>query len=93
MLKIEKEDNGKKGRYVLKEDAKEVGEMTFTWAGSDKFIIDHTAVDPSSGGKGYGKKLVEAAVEYARENKLKIIPLCPFAKKVFQREEAFQDVL
>lgn len=31
--KIEREDNGKKGRFVIYEDDKEAGEMTFTWAG------------------------------------------------------------
>ncbi|MGB3116817.1 MAG: GNAT family N-acetyltransferase, partial [Ferruginibacter sp.] len=50
-------------------------------------------VEEVYGGKGYGKKLVMQSVEYARKNNLKIIPLCPFAKKVFDRTESIRDVL
>ena len=67
--------------------------MTYTWAGDSKFIIDHTEVSPDFNGKGVGKKLVIAAVEYARANNLKIIPLCPFAKSVFDKVEEIRDVL
>jgi len=32
-------------------------------------------------------------VKYARENKIKIIPLCPFANSVFNATEEIRDVL
>ncbi len=92
MIRIEKEDNGIKGRFVLYANEKVGGEMTFTWAGPTKFIIDHTGVEDEFAGKGFGKKLVMAAVEFAREQNLKIMPLCPFAKKVFDKDESLQDV-
>ncbi|WP_236587628.1 GNAT family N-acetyltransferase [Marivirga aurantiaca] len=91
-IKIEREDNGKKGRYVIYYHDEFAGEMTFTWAGKTQFIIDHTGVEEKFAGKGLGKKLVMRSVEYARENNLKIIPLCPFAKKVFDTTEEIQDV-
>ncbi|MBE2274618.1 MAG: N-acetyltransferase, partial [Flavobacteriales bacterium] len=37
--------------------------------------------------------LVKAGVEYAREKNVKVIPLCPFAKKVIAKIPEFQDVL
>ncbi|WP_246131531.1 GNAT family N-acetyltransferase [Aquimarina intermedia] len=55
--------------------------MTYTWAGKSKFIINHTGVEEQFSGKGFGKKLVMKSVEFARNNDLKILPLCPFAKK------------
>lgn len=93
MTKIERDDNGKKGRFLIVENNEMAGEMTYTWAGETKFIIDHTLVDEKFGGKGYGKKLVMAAVEFARENNLKILPLCPFAKRLFEKTESIHDVL
>lgn len=92
MIKIEREDNGKKGRFVIYDNDQAAGEMTFVWAGSSKFIIDHTGVEEDFGGKGLGKKLVMEAVAYARNNGLKILPLCPFAKKVFDSNEELEDV-
>lgn len=93
MTKIEREDNGKKGRFVIYDNNEEAGEMTFTWAGKEKFIIDHTGVEPEYEGKGFAKQLVMAGVEYARENDLKIIPLCPYAKSRFDRDKSIGDVL
>ena len=55
MTKIEREDNGKKGRFVIYENDEFAGEMTFTWAGKNKFIIDHTGVEEAFGGKGLEK--------------------------------------
>ncbi len=77
-----------KGRFVAMEDGKDLGEMTYSVAGTDKIIIDHTEGFPGSEGKGVGKKLVMAGVEHARTHGLKIIPLCPFAKSVFDRNAA-----
>jgi predicted GNAT family acetyltransferase len=37
--------------------------------------------------------MVTAAIEMAREKNLKIIPLCPFAKSVFDKNLEFRDVL
>lgn len=92
MTRLEREDNGKKGRFIIYEDSSFAGEMTYTWAGSGKFIIDHTGVEEEYSGKGYGRQLVMEAVEFARKEKVKIIPLCPYAKRVFDRNSDLQDV-
>jgi predicted GNAT family acetyltransferase len=39
-----------------------------------------------------GGKLVAAAVAYAREHGVGILPLCPFAKSVFDRTPEYADV-
>lgn len=93
MYKIKKEDNGKKGRFALYDNEKFAGELTFTWAGDSKFIIDHTAVEDSFSGKGYGKDLVEEAVKFARKENKTVIPLCPFAKAMFDKTNDYNDVL
>ncbi|MFC4479304.1 GNAT family N-acetyltransferase [Flavobacterium chungangensis] len=92
-MEIQQINDIRKGYFEAIEDGKEAGKMTYTWAGDSKFIIDHTEVSPDFNGKGVGKKLVMAAVEYARANNLKIIPLCPFAKSVFDKVEEIRDVL
>lgn len=82
-----------KGAFEVIEDNTKVGEMTYSKAGTDTIIIDHTEVDPSQNGKGLGKKLVDAGVAFAREKGLKIIPLCPFAKRVLTGSDKYADVL
>jgi predicted GNAT family acetyltransferase len=92
-MEIKQTNDTRKGYFEAIEDGKEAGKMTYTWAGDSKFIIDHTEVSPDFNGKGVGKKLVLAAVDYARANNVKIIPLCPFAKSVFDKTEEIRDVL
>lgn len=92
-MEIIQQNSDRKGAFVAVENNEEAGLMTYSWAGEDKFIIDHTEVNPEYNGKGIGKQLVMKAVAFARENNLKIIPLCPFAKSVFDKVDEIKDVL
>ena len=56
-------------------------------------MIDHTKVNPAFTGRGVGKALVMAAVAYAREQNIKIHPVCPFTKMLIKKEESIRDVL
>jgi hypothetical protein len=53
----------------------------------------HTEVARSLRGQGVAQKLVEAAVGWARAQKVSLVPQCPFARAVFERQPALQDVL
>lgn len=92
-MEIQHFNSDKKGMFKAVEDDKEAGKMMYTWAGSDQFIINHTDVDPEFGGRGVGKQLLMKLVEYARENNIKVLPLCPFAKKMFEKDTEIQDVV
>jgi len=92
-MNIERIEHGSKGAFLIKEENERLAEMTYSKAGENRIIIDHTEVSDRLRGTGAGKQLVAAAVDYAREHKIKILPLCPFAKSVFDRTPAFQDVL
>ncbi|WP_164112522.1 MULTISPECIES: GNAT family N-acetyltransferase [Sphingobacterium] len=90
---IKKEVSGSKGAFVAYEENKKIGEMTYSVAGADKIIIDHTEVDAEQKGKNIGKILLQKIVENARDNNIKIIPLCPFAKAMFDKDVDIRDVL
>lgn len=79
--------------FYVGQDGAIVAEMVYTMPAPDKMIIEHTEVDESLSGKGVGKQLVKTAVEYARTNGIQIIPLCTFAKSVFDKVEEWRDVL
>lgn len=90
---IQQEESVSKGRFFIEKDDKTLAEMTYSIAGPEKIIIDHTEVDQVLKGKKIGFKLFLAAVNYARENNKKVIPLCPFAKAQFDKNPEFNDVL
>ncbi len=89
MIKVEQHEN----KFEISYEGKHAGLMEFRWKDDDTFEITHTEVDADFAGKNLGKELVKSAVEFAKENGKKIIPLCPFAKKVMDRTPEFQEVL
>ncbi|WP_209390742.1 GNAT family N-acetyltransferase [Chryseobacterium sp. RR2-3-20] len=93
MIDVKQNNNEKNGSFEAYIDGQKAGLMTYTWAGEERFIIDHTEVEEAYNGKGVGKEMLIKAVEFARENNKKIIPLCPFAKATFQKNANLQDVL
>lgn len=92
-MEVIQKNGDKHGSFEVIDQNKPVAQMTYTWAGPTKFIIDHTEVNEAYGGKDLGKQLLMAAVDFARAQQLKIMPLCPFAKSVFDKEPSLADVL
>jgi uncharacterized protein len=91
-MDITHERQGHRGAFVVLRGGARLAEMTYTVAGS-RVIIDHTQVDDALRGSGAGGKLVAAAVEWARAEKVMLMPLCPFARSVFDKTPAYADVL
>ncbi|UXX77939.1 N-acetyltransferase [Reichenbachiella carrageenanivorans] len=92
-MKISQFDRDQKGYFKASDGEQRGGLMTYTWAGDDRVIIDHTEVNSAFKGRGVGKQMVLAAVEFARAKGISIVPLCPFAKAIFDKNEDIRDVL
>lgn len=92
-MDVRHRDSGTKGAFFIEQNGRQLAEMTYVWAGKERIIIDHTEVSDELRGQGAGKQLVAAAVDFARERSIKILPLCPFAKSVIGRVPEFRDVL
>lgn len=92
-LRIERVESNSKGAFVIHVDGERAGELTYSRAGDQLIIIDHTGVDDSHRGEGLARKLVEAAVGWARDSDTKVIPLCPYAKAKIDETPEWQDVL
>lgn len=49
----------------------------------------HTEVPARLGGQGLGNELARASLEFAREQKLHVIPTCPFVRSFLKRHDEF----
>lgn len=76
-FEITREQDGSKGRYVLRHDGHEA-ELTYSVMSPTMVIADHTGVPEGLRGTGAGLALVERLVSDARGEGFKIVPLCPF---------------
>lgn len=92
-MEITQKEKENKGFAIARENGNKAGAMTYSIANKELIIIDHTEVEPEFKGKGVGKQLLYSIVQMARNKEIKILPLCPFANAMFQKNEDIQDVL
>lgn len=92
-MEIQHRDNTEKGAFFIRNNDQLLAEMSYVWSGDNRIIIDHTEVDPSLKGQGVGKKLFDRVIAFSREKNLKVLPLCPFAKSLFDKDASLNDLL
>lgn len=96
MMNIEHLRDGDDGAFVIRNTesgAPVLAEMTYSLQGEHRMVISHTGVRPALQGRGVARKLLNAAVEYARDHDLKIVPVCSYVQRVFDKSEDYEDVI
>jgi hypothetical protein len=89
---IKNEERHHAGAFYIDDNGDRLGEMRYL-VRDGVMNIYHTEVDEKLKGQHMGERLVDAGVTYARENQYKILPTCVFARSVFNRTPAYDDVL
>lgn len=59
----------------------------------DKIIFLHTGVPEEISGLGIGGKMAKIALDFAREEGLKVIPHCPFVAAYIRRHPIYSDLV
>ena len=57
------------------------------------FVITHVGVYPEHRGQGVAAKIVEASLQYARANQLRVIPMCSYAAAYIRRNPQHRELL
>lgn len=86
------EESGHRGAFFVEQDGKRVAEMTYSRANASLVIIDHTEVAANLRGQGVGRRLLDAAVSWARETHTRIRTTCTFAGAQFAKDRSIRDV-
>ena len=90
---VRHEEGGGRGAFYVEQGGQRVAELAYSRAGRDRAIIEHTEVSDALRGQGVARKLVDAAVAWARASGMRVVPICPYARSVFDRDAALRDVL
>src|SRR4051812_35961886 len=90
---IEREDNGRTGRYVLRLAPGAEAEMTYRRVSPDTIAIDHTLTPHEYRGRNIAQKLMFRAIDDARAEGTKIVPLCSYVVAQFKRHPEWEDLL
>jgi uncharacterized protein len=59
----------------------------------DRLVLVHTEVPTELEGHGIGSKLVRAGIEFAREQGLTVVPVCPFVINYIRRHQEHVDLV
>ncbi len=80
---------------VFRFEILDFGQIAYLQYEQNEGIMDilHTFVPPSLEGKGIASSLMESALSYAANKKLKIKPSCVFAKVYIDRHTNYKDLL
>ena len=93
-MEIQQRESDHKGSFFIEVDGRQVAVMTYLLKPDNILVIDHTKVDDSLKGKNIGSQLVTKAVDFARQKKFRIRPLCSFARAVLEKKrDEYADVL
>ena len=81
---MEVRDNPEEQRYELVDDDQVLGEL-FYRRYPDRVLLVHTDIPPALEGQGRGSRLVAGALDDARAQGLRVVPVCPFVRSYLQR--------
>lgn len=56
------------------------------------FVITHVGVHPDLRGQGVAGKIVEVGLEYAKENSLRVVPMCSYAAAYIRRHPEYAEL-
>ena len=90
---IQHEEIDHRGAFFIEQEGTRVAMLTYSRANASLVIIDHTEVAPSLGGQGVARRLLDAAVAWARATGTRVIAVCPYASAQFERDPSIRDVL
>ncbi len=88
---IRHESDERHGAFFIEKEGRRVAELTYRMTGADA-TVDHTWVDPGRRAGGEAKSLVAAAVQWAREEHMKLVPLCSYVRSVLDKTPEYADV-
>lgn len=87
------QNNGEKfGEFSASYEGQSAGVLQYEWKDENTLNIVHTEVDENFAGKGIGKDLVSAAVDFARKEGKKMEATCSFAHSVLEKDDSTHDI-
>lgn len=59
----------------------------------NQILFTHTGVPSALEGRGIGGALAKRGLDYARDQKLEVVPLCPFVRGYIERKPEYQSLV
>jgi predicted GNAT family acetyltransferase len=83
---------GPRGEFFIEENGARIAQMTYRRLDATRVLIDHTHVEPRLRGRGIARRLLDAAIAWARRNDTRISASCSYVLAEFARDASLRDV-
>lgn len=83
--------NPEKKRFEWNQDG--LTSMVEYVMGNNLMVFSHTEVPPALEGQGIAAKMAKFALDYARDQQLRILPLCPYIKAYIERHPEYKPLI
>lgn len=78
-------------RFVIYSEGNEVY-VEYSMIGND-INLYHTYTNPALRGKGLAALVVRAALDYVKENNLKVIPTCSYVQAFISKNDEYRELI
>lgn len=85
-------DNPERRRFEARDGRRLAGWAEYEET-AELIVFTHTNVNPEWEGKGVGSTLVRSVLDFAREQGMKVLPLCPFVRTWIERHPDYADLV
>ncbi len=91
-IEIAHEETDNRGAFYFERDGARLAEMTYKRSGPTLVEIDHTEVNEKLRGLGASRRMLDAAVAWARSSGTRVTATCSYARAQFEKDTSIQDV-
>ena len=81
------------GRFFMEQGGRTLAELIYEMDDQGYAVLEHTHIDEALRGQGVARRLVDAAVAWARRTGTRVVPVCSYARAIFARDRSLSDVL
>jgi predicted GNAT family acetyltransferase len=89
---IQHQQSVKSGVFYIEAGGVQLAELSYIRLSESIISINHTFVSYSLRGQGIARQLLDAAVDWARKNGLKVGATCSYVVAQFEQDPVFEDV-
>lgn len=79
--------------YIGDSEEKPLAEITYKTKDENTIIAEHTYVSDELRGQGIAGKLLKVLTDYAREENLKIVPVCSYVQSKMEGSKEYEDLI
>ena len=79
------------GEFFVEREGRRIAELAYAMKGASA-VANHTWVDPQFRGGTLARDLVEALATWARAQGHKVLPVCPYVRRVFDEDPRYSDL-